>query len=74
MTRIIGCAILMMGIASTAGAKDHGPFEFPGPVFKPSPEHERTNCPEIDPNSSIAALTLLAGGVAVLRGRRSTSS
>ena len=30
--------------------------------------------PEIDPASAMAGLTLLAGGLAVLRGRRSTKS
>ena len=36
-----------------------------------SPDHERVHkAPEIDPASAIAGLTLLAGGLAVLRGRR----
>jgi hypothetical protein len=30
----------------------------------------RVSAPELDPASAIAALTLLSGGVAVLRGRR----
>jgi hypothetical protein len=30
----------------------------------------RVSVPELDPASAIAALTLLSGGVAILRGRR----
>jgi len=30
----------------------------------------RMSAPELDPASAIAALTLLSGGVAILRGRR----
>jgi Spy/CpxP family protein refolding chaperone len=30
----------------------------------------RVSAPELDPASAIAALTLLSGGMAVLRGRR----
>jgi len=30
----------------------------------------KVSAPELDPASAIAALTLLSGGVAVLRGRR----
>jgi len=34
----------------------------------------RVAAPEIDPSSAIVGLTLLLGGVAVIRGRRSTAS
>ena len=33
-----------------------------------------TSAPEIDPASAAAALTLLAGGLAALRGRRASKS
>ncbi len=36
--------------------------------------HGPTSAPEIDPASAAAALTLLAGGLAVLRGRRAGKS
>jgi hypothetical protein len=37
---------------------------------KPSP----LTAPEIDPSSAIAAMSLLVGGLAVLRGRRSKAT
>lgn len=33
-------------------------------------KHDRIAAPEIDPASAISALTLLCGGLAVIRGRR----
>jgi hypothetical protein len=73
MIRTIGLALALMTIASIASAKDSDKcihilwFEFCGP----SEKHEPVKAPEIDPSSAIAGLTLMLGGVAVLRGRRS---
>jgi hypothetical protein len=58
MTKAIGCVVLMMMVATAAGAK----------------EKEKTKAPEIDPASAMSALTMLAAGVAVLRGRGSKKS
>ena len=33
-------------------------------------KHDRVAAPEIDPASAMSALTLLVGGLAVIRGRR----
>jgi hypothetical protein len=58
MTKAIGCAFLMLVVATAAGAKDK----------------DKTKAPEMDPASAMSALTMLAAGVAVLRGRRSKDS
>jgi hypothetical protein len=42
-------------------------FELCAPVNNPEP----LRAPEIDPASAFAGFTMLAGGLAVLRGRRS---
>ena len=72
MVRKIVAALALMSLAGAVCASgfnrrtDH--------LFKSHP-NERTEqedfvkAPEIDPASAIAALTLLAGGLAVLRGR-----
>jgi hypothetical protein len=68
MIKQIGCAILFIAIAGSAAAgdkdkkckKDCAPAT-PTPWVK---------APEIDAASATAALTLMAGGLAVLLGRR----
>jgi hypothetical protein len=71
--RKISLALALMTMASVASAKDSDKcihilwFDFCGP----SEKHEPVKAPEIDPSSAIAGLTLMLGGVAVLRGRRS---
>jgi hypothetical protein len=66
-------ALALMTIAGVASAKDSDKcihilwFDF----CAPSEKHEPVKAPEIDPSSAIAGLTLMLGGVAVLRGRRS---
>jgi hypothetical protein len=39
----------------------------------PKPSNPPFQAPEIDPASAMAGLTMLAGGLAVLRGRRKVS-
>jgi hypothetical protein len=74
--RKVSLALVLMSLAGVAAA--HGQqgqcnhffgFDFcsPGDHYQPSPV---TAAPEIDPASAVAGLTLLAGGLAVLRGRR----
>ena len=52
--------------AAFAVRHDHGP-----PQSHPTPTQAPTAAPEIDPAGALSAFTLLAGGIAVLRGRRS---
>jgi hypothetical protein len=68
-TQTLTLVILLLGAADVARADGHrGPRE----------SHERfrsrgsltLQAPEIDPASMVAALTLLGGALAVLRGRR----
>jgi hypothetical protein len=67
MSKVIGF-VLLMAVAGSALAG--GPPHFdPGPPFGPWP----FRAPEIDPASAFAGLTMLAGTLAVIRGRRSKS-
>jgi len=86
MKRFLSLAIVAVALgaaASTAGAvvivgpgpgggPPGGPPSFWGPPA-PRPPHP-VLAPEIDPASAMAGLTLLAGGLAVLRGRRGRKS
>jgi LPXTG-motif cell wall-anchored protein len=56
MRKLVGILALILGMAGAAYAVTGG-----GGV---------TSAPEIDPAGAMAGLTLLAGGLAVLRGRR----
>ena len=74
MIRKISLVLALMTIASVASAKDSDSkcvhilwFDF----CPPSEKHEPVRAPEIDPSSAIAGLTLMMGGLAILRGRRS---
>jgi hypothetical protein len=76
VAKTIGLAILLVSFASVASAR---PFShlFCQPDSRQD-QHtnscgvigEPTTTPEIDPASAMAGLTLLMGGLAVLRGRR----
>ena len=78
MIRKIGLALVLMTVAGVASASDThstqclfsiGPF-----CLIPAPPSRQPSspvpAPEIDPASAMAGLTMLAGGMAVLRGRR----
>jgi hypothetical protein len=72
MRKQLFLAILLMSVAGAASASpgtnplcEWLPFLCPAPS-KPGP----LKAPEVDPSSAIAAMSLLAGGLAVLRGRR----
>lgn len=76
--------ITMAGVAFAGEDGDHGDesgsnkcvhffgFEY----CLPSEHHEPplVSAPEIDPSSAMAGLTLMVGGLAVLRGRRRITS
>lgn len=72
MVRKISLALALMTMAGVASAKDSDKclhllwFDF----CPPSEKQEPVKAPEIDPSSAMAGLTLMLGGLAVLRGRR----
>lgn len=74
MVRKISLALVLMTLAGAASASDQCYqilwFTFCSPSTSPPP----VKAPELDPASAMAGLTLLAGGLAVLRGRRKINS
>jgi hypothetical protein len=76
--RKISLALVLMTVAGVATAKDKDKcehrfwFDSCKQDFKRDQDFERdaVKAPEIDPASAMAGLTLLAGGLVVLRGRR----
>ena len=67
MRKTAGVLILSM-LATAAAANGDGDLPYGG-----DGDHDRprvVSAPEIDPAGAFAAFTLLAGGLAVLRGRR----
>jgi hypothetical protein len=73
VVRKISLALALMTMAGAASAHDSDKclhilwFDF----CPPSEKHDPVKAPEIDPSSAMAGLTLMLGGLAVLRGRRS---
>ncbi|HEX4240305.1 MAG TPA: hypothetical protein VHZ53_02765 [Steroidobacteraceae bacterium] len=77
----IALTVALMTMAGIASASNNGGnngcyqilwIEFCPPVQSSPPGN--TKAPELDPASAMAGLSLLAGGLAVLRGRRSKKS
>ena len=63
MQKLAAALVLILGmVSSTSALADDDWWRWP-----PTPVHR---APEIDPAGAIAGLTLLAGGLAVLRSRR----
>jgi hypothetical protein len=79
VVRNIGLALALMTMAGVASARDSDSnkcvhilwFDFCPQSEKHEPKHESLKAPEIDPSSAMAGMTLMLGGLAVLRGRRS---
>lgn len=82
MKRFLNVAILAVALSGAAGTASAfvfggppgGPPGGPGgpPNEPPAPRPPAAmGAPEIDPSSALAGLTLLSGGLAVMRGRRS---
>jgi hypothetical protein len=80
MVRKLGLAILLTTVAGVASATPPGVSckteylwgIFPYEVCTSDPSHKHVvAAPEIDAASAVAGLTLMFGGLAVLRGRRS---
>ena len=69
MHKIAAALVLTLGVASGSFAFGPPPPPQPPPSWEPPPPWIH-RAPEIDPAGAIAGLTLLAGGLAVLRGRR----
>ncbi len=74
MVKKIGLAIALVAMAGVASADTGGNtcvnMAFLKILCDAGPNRGVVNAPEIDPASAMAGLTLLAGGLAVLRGRR----
>ena len=71
MVRNIGLALALMTMAGVASARDSDKWSAGDSDNNKSHKHEPVKAPEIDPSSAMAGLTLMIGGLAVLRGRRS---
>jgi hypothetical protein len=70
MIRLVAALLFSVsGIAVAAAEAGHGPGKSSGDWD----DHKgfSVRAPEIDPASAMSALTLLAGGLVVLRGRKS---
>jgi hypothetical protein len=75
-TQILVLAVSLLGLAGAASADQDDHYRDPGRIHERLP-HERSptvQAPELDPSSTIAGLTLLAGVVVVLSGRRAIKS
>jgi hypothetical protein len=78
MVKKIGLAVIMFAIAGVASADARGGGGGIGCInlgwfeinCQAPPKTGPASAPEIDPASAMAGLTMLAGGLAVLRGRR----
>jgi hypothetical protein len=71
MTKILGLALLIATVSGPARAADDA-FLF----FSDHHDHHGNggpplSAPEIDPASAMSALTMLASGLVIVRGRRS---
>ena len=68
MLRFAAMLALTLGMDAAAYADGPPPSTVPPDYWEYRHIHR---APEIDPSGALAGLTLLAGGLAVLRGRRS---
>jgi hypothetical protein len=65
----------MAGVASASNAGSEQCYQILWwNICFPTASPSRVQAPEIDPASAMAGLTMLAGGLAVLRGRRRVNS
>jgi hypothetical protein len=82
--RKISLALVLMAMAGAASASEGKEgkeersdkcFHILGSTYCPPSDHPSpVKAPEIDPASALAGFTMLAGGLAVLRGRRRVNS
>ncbi len=73
LTKVIGILALSACLGSTASAGGWSARASMGKanIFASDAPTTATSAPEIDPASALSAMTLLLGGLAVVRGRRS---
>jgi hypothetical protein len=64
MSKFIGFVVLLAAAGSAFAGADHNHFFNLPPWLCP------VKAPELDPASAVAGLTMLAGTLAVIRGRR----
>jgi hypothetical protein len=76
MLKQIASTLILMSITSAASAGTGGNVlcDYFHLFCPPQNKHEPVKAPEIDPSAAIAAMTLLGGGLAVMRGRRVKNS
>ena len=75
-TQILVLTVSLLGLAGAASADQDDHSRDHGRIHERLP-HDRSpalQAPELDPSSTIAGLTLLAGVVVVLSGRRAIKS
>ena len=77
MVRKSSLALVLMTLAGVASASTNDNSKCINLWFiticAPSGNHNPVKAPEIEPASAMAGFTMLAGGLAVLRGRRKVS-
>jgi hypothetical protein len=80
-TQVLVLAVSLLGLAGAASADQDDHHRDHGRIHEQLPHeqlpHERSptlQAPELDPSSTITGLTLLAGVVVVLSGRRAIKS
>jgi len=71
LAKVIGILALSAGLASTAFAGHWSGTARFGWSSQPKIQQEVVSAPEIDPAGALSGLTLLLGGLAVVRGSRS---
>ena len=76
MIRKISLALVLMTMAgaASAGGSTDSCYQILWFNFCPTTSQSVVKAPEIDPASAMAGFTMLAGGLAVLRGRRKIKS
>jgi hypothetical protein len=70
MTKIFGLALVIATVSGPARAAENGFLNSPRPEFH-DVRRPAMSAPEIDPASAMSALTMLASGLVIVRGRRS---
>jgi hypothetical protein len=70
MRKFFAVFVVAFGAASAAHAFSTLPPWAPPPHSGPTQNGPPTIAPEIDPAGAMSALTLFAGGLAVIRGRK----
>ncbi len=75
MSKVLTVLVLSLGVAAAANAGSSRPHstyshESQG-ATNAAPAATPASAPEIDPASAVSAFTLLAGGLVMIRGRRS---